>query len=487
MNQVVIKKPVMRHTNLDRLLMAAVFVGAGLWLYSFLPFQYSGNARLIGPALVGIAFTVVWPEFALVVLGGSIGHSEFLLSPLRLPYSGVSFVTNALMLLAGAGFILVQRSAFRLARPRMSWPFAFILVLTVWILFYAAIDYVWIAKSLILNYYLISGVFSGLILWYLVFSQTSDVVRSGQSLLWATLVANVGGLVVNMLVTAGSLAPLLNPYSSFWTIGETSGRLSFGGFNENAIAVELLAPPVIVAFAFLFSSRTGVVFKAAIIGLVAILSVLIVATGTRQAVLGGGVALITIILLADRKQLNRSVVGIALGSVVAILVVSEIGTRFSVAGGESIAGLLSPGSLLTSDETVIRRLVYVARDIDAFLQNPLFGQGLGFGSVNNLLGNAASHNVLTSIAVEVGVVPLLTTVGFLGAVFRAVWQIVRTHNLSAEERVVLQGLTGLFMLSLVALMISGRMEGGYWFFGYGVALYFMAGVLRERSREGPQL
>ena len=43
-----------------------------------------------------------------------------------------------------------------------------------------------------------------------------------------------------------------------------------------------------------------------------------------------------------------------------------------------------------------------------------------------------------------------------------------------DTRWVLQGITGLFILNLGTAMISGRLEGGINFFGYGTALYFFA-------------
>lgn len=478
MTKITINETVSRHKAFDPFLIAAVFLGVSLYLFSFLPFFYAGNARLIGAALVGIALTVIWPEFALVILGGSVGHSEFLLSPLKIPYSGFFFMAFAIILSAGAGFILMRRGFYRFFWRKWNWPLVFILVMVTWIVLYMAVDYVWIAKSMILNYYLIAGVFSGLILWYLVFSQSADVFRSGKSLLWATVVVNIGGLILNVFVTTGSLIPLFDPYSSFWTIGETSQRLSFGGFNENTIGVEFLASPAVAAFALLFSAKIRAALKAVLIGIISALGILISATGTRQAILGVGISLIIIILLAKPGQMRRAAIGIAFGLVFALFIISVLGEQFNISGFKQVAGLLSPGRLL-AETTVSARFIYASRDIESFLQKPLIGQGLGFGAVHNLLDNPTSHNILTSIAAEIGIVPLLATMAFLWAVFRSIWHIFRLRHLSSEQSVVFQGLSGLFVLNLIALMISGRMST-YWFFGYGTGLCFLAEKLKKK-------
>jgi hypothetical protein len=467
-----------RKERLEPLILVTFFLGAGLLLASFLPFRFFGNTRLPGFVLLGISAAVLWPEAALVALGGSsIGQTEFILSPFKAPYSGLFFMAGSAMALGIAAWILARCGVFKFRRPQIDWPLLFILVMSTWILCYTAIDYIWVARSYILDYYLIPGVYSGLILWYLFFGQSSDVIRSGKSLLWAILLINVSGLVVNMLVSYGSLSPLLSPYSNFWTISETSQRLSFGGFNEIGIAVEFLAPPVVAAIALLFSSRVPVIVKTIIAGIAVYLGILIMATGTRQAVLGGGAAIMTMLILTDRKQVRRLVVVMIPVLVVAFLVLNALWQRFSVVGVQQIAGLLSPRQLLTTDETTLLRFQYARRDIEAFLQNPVFGQGLSFSGVHNSMGIPPSHNLLTSIAAEVGIIPLIVTIGFLLVTFRSIRRIMLVPKLPGEYRVVLQGLAGLFVFSLVTSMISGRMEGGFGFFGYGTALYFIANQL----------
>jgi len=256
------------------------------------------------------------------------------------------------------------------------------------------------------------------------------------------------------------------------TQGET--RLTLAGFSEIGFAAEVLAPAAIAGFALLFSPTVRGAFKIALMGLITWLAVLIMATGTRQAALGGILALIVIVFLETRKQARRSAFAILLIVAVAFPVASNLTPRFGAFGTPQFVRLISQVEDWSSDS----RVIALQLDVNAFLQNPLLGNGVGISSVNSgsILG---SHNTFTSIAAEVGIIPLLVALGFLVAIFRSIWQSAQLRGLSADERVVLHGLVGLFIVDLATAMASGRMEGGYPFFGTGTALYFFARSLGQ--------
>ena len=81
-----------------------------------------------------------------------------------------------------------------------------------------------------------------------------------------------------------------------------------------------------------------------------------------------------------------------------------------------------------------------------------------------------------------GIIPLFCALGFALGVFRAMRRIAGSKDLTDEERFVLQGIAGLFMLFFVAELSSGRMSGGNSFFGAGAFLLLWAGTLGKAGR-----
>lgn len=463
-------------SDLILFLIGLAFLGAGLAVYGLWQDHYS--AKMIGFGLLGIAVTAWWPELTLLaLLGGSKEHSSFLFNTAHLASSGFILVIYAGLLAVGAAPFLVRRGMLRLRRPGLSWPLLFVFVMSAWILLYLGFGRTRVSDSIILNYYVFQGVFAMLALWFLAFSQSADMVAMAKRLLWATVFVNAGGFLLNMLLTAGSFAPLLNPSSSYWSL-DTSGVFIVGGENHISLAVDIFAPPILAALALVLSSATWRAAKITLVGLVMMFSFLILATGTRQAVVAGGLALIAMLLLTNLRWKEQIRV---VGFVVFVMLVAPpaynvfVGT-FGRNGVERLAMLAAPGELASGNY----RIYAAQHDIQMFLQNPFLGQGLGIGSVANSANELISHNILTSIGAEVGVVPLLVTIGFLVSVLHSIWNLARLSGLSPDERAALQGLTGLFVFNLAASMFSGRMEGGFGFFGYGAGIYFLDKFVRGR-------
>jgi hypothetical protein len=436
-------------------------------------------------AVLGIVITSFWPEFTLVILGGGPGRSYFLWPMLGMPFSGKLFVGFVILLWTVASLILVRRGIFHFSRPTPNWPLTFVGVISIWTLLYTGFDYTWLGRSDILDNYVILALLRTLLMWYLVFSQSADVVRSGKRLLWALLLVNVGGLVVKVLMSAGSLSPLFDPYSGFWEITHHT-QVSLERLSPISYANEILAPAAIAGFAFLFSSTIHRAFRIALMGLIIMLAILIVGTGTRQAVIGMSVAVIIMVFMEVRRWPYRSTLMLSVVAILVFLGVVTYGHKFATVSSQRYAELPS----IAENWKSFSRTLDFQRDINAFLKNPLIGNGLGFGSVNSTMRARdllASHNLLASIAAEVGIIPLLATIGFLLAVIRSIRRLGRLQGQPAEHRVVLHGLVGLFVFDLMTSMVvgSGRMEGGYPFFGAGVALYFMAkSFINERSQGG---
>jgi len=463
-------------SNLRYLLIGLAFLGAGLAIYGLWQGHYT--AKMIGFGLMGIAVTIWWPEFTLLaLLGGTNEHSSFLLSTAQLASSGPILVVFAGLLAAGATPLLIRRGVLRLRRPGLTWPLLLVSVMSLWIFLYLGFGRTWASDGIILNNYVFQGVFVMLVLWYLAFSQSANIVATAKRLLWATVFVNAGGFLVNMLVTAGSFAPLFDPSSHYWSL-DTAGLFVIAGQNHISLAVDIFAPPLLAALALILSSSVGRAVKISLAGLILIFGTLILASGTRQAVVAGVLALIVMLLLTNFGWKGRfQVVGI----VVFIILVSRPAydvfvSTFGSNGIEHIATLAAPGVLASGNY----RLSAAQQDIQLFLQNPFFGQGLGIGSVANGASELISHNILTSIGAEVGIIPLLATLGFLAAIFHSIWNLARFSDLSPAERVGFQGLAGLFVFNLAASMISGRMEGGFAFFGYGAGLYFLYRFARDQ-------
>jgi hypothetical protein len=376
-----------------------------------------------------------------------------------------------------AGVFLVRNERFHFAA---AWqPLVWAAVVGAWFLVDGLLGHTWIDLSLIRDYYLIGGVFSGVLLWYFVFGASPNPGRLATTLIWALVLVHVAAMALRAWLATGSVISLFDADASFWQL-LPSGRFAFGGFNENAIAVEFLAPPLLAGVAALFSPRAGTVAKSLALGACGMFAAMILAAGTRQAVIGCVMGSIVILALSRRAQAVRALAPFVIGVAVAIGAAGALSDLVVQGGGGEVAQLLRPAELVMSDTRIANRLGYARRDLAAALEHPLIGAGLGYGSANNRSGNSPSHNFLTNVAVELGVAPTVLTIAFIFAVARALM-----HNARAvvddDSRAGLQAMAGLFVLYLTSAMISGRLEGCYGFLSYGTAILILTNHSRRTS------
>lgn len=423
----------------------------------------TGGALVALVALAGLS-----PEGVLLaVLGGSKERVAAILGPLGVPSTGFIFAAMALATVGGARAILRARGMWSRACSEHRLSLGLVAVLSGWMAVDVVVGHTAGPVGVILSYYLIHGCGTCL-LWYVVLTRLEELPKRGVRLLWWVCLTGVAGLLAGMLRTEGSLRPLIDPSAAYWAQG--GEQLETATLSHISFSVDLIAPAGICALALGVSSVVPIPLRIGLFGVVGAAAALVGAAGTRQALLGGVAAVATMAFIAfgSHRSFRMGMVG-ALGVLaVAAPVAVELQQRFGGLGTERITRLSD-----SSDRSFLGRLDSLEQDWRGFLDRPLTGAGLGAGAGENASGRIVSHNILSSVALEMGIAPTLLLAAWVLRVAIALVKLPAAR-LSESSLVAATGLGGLFALWLVSSLISGRLEGGFPFFGPGLGLILLA-------------
>jgi cell division protein FtsW (lipid II flippase) len=202
-----------------------------------------------------------------------------------------------------------------------------------------------------------------------------------------------------------------------------------------------------------------------------------VASGTRQAAIGVLLAMGLVLMFQARARVGRTLVAAGLLAAIAIPLVWSLAPRFEPYGVERLSGLPAALQSWRTDS----RVTSLELEAKAIQRLPFTGSGLGITSVNAEAG-FGTHNVLSSIAVELGLIPACVTVALLVVLLQCAWRVIRFGDVSTADRPVVLGVVGLFVIAFVGDMASGRMEGGFSFFAWGMPVYFLGRSFLQQNR-----
>ena len=108
-----------------------------------------------------------------------------------------------------------------------------------------------------------------------------------------------------MLLLKGSFLPLVDPYSDYWSHEES--RLTPNSLNPITFSAEFLSPAFIACFVIVVFSGLVKWLRIIFISIIGILTILIIAAGSRQVILSTVIAIFVIFLLFDRNKINKRI------------------------------------------------------------------------------------------------------------------------------------------------------------------------------------
>jgi len=451
--------------------------------YTGLPFPGAGSAALGTLAVLGFAVSVsaAAPELLVAACGASIGQAEILFGPLGIGVTSLRYtVAVGVALFAGVvirGMFLGESPR----RPRLDiWAVA-VAALSIAIIGQIAFRRTWIPGDLLLMQYLSFGLFSSVWIWWGYLSTVPDISRTvGRVVIVSAWIKGLG-LALNVVASSASLRPLLDFRSDFWTV--QGGRVTLGDFNQITIAMEFAVPIVVTCLAFVYRSDVGLMARV-LVSLVAVqFTALMIATGTRQALIGLLAAGYVVHRISRQKA---RIVG--WGTVLALILATALLPLVEDALGPLGSHVMrrregfgdEPASLVFSRG----RVNVLLEDTMIALSSPLLGKGVGFSSVNNRAKPNPSHNLFASVTVEVGILPAALLAACVFSAWRAAESLARRSPAGPREQFVVAACSGLFVSNLVWSLASGRLEAGLPWFCWGLALALMAA--RQRRTVGQQ-
>jgi hypothetical protein len=441
--------------------------------YTGLPFPAAGSAALGALAVLGCAVSVgaAVPELLVAACGASIGQAAILFGPLGIGVTSIRYTVGVGVALFAGVFIRGVFLGESPRRPRLDiWAVA-VAALSIAIIGQIAFRRTWIPGDLLLMQYLSFGLFSSVWIWWGYLSTVPDISRTVGRVVLASAWIKGLGLALNVVTSSASLRPLLDFRSDFWTV--QAGRLTLGDFDPITIAMEFAVPVVVTCLAFVYRSDVGRMARV-LVSLVAVrFTALVIATGTRQALIGLLAAAYVVHRISRRKTpiAGRGTV-LALILLIALLPLAEnalgplapLVMRSREGFGDASASLVFSRG----------RVNVLLEDTIIALGSPLLGKGVGFSSTNNSAKPNLSHNLFASVAVEVGILPAALLAACVFSAWRAAESLARRSPAGPRERFVVAACSGLFVSNLVWSMASGRLEGGLPWFCWGFALAMMA-------------
>ncbi len=244
---------------------------------------------------------------------------------------------------------------------------------------------------------------------------------------------------IRYVFIASLLASLLNSvYGFFQSFGigyyiplVSEGFVRVPGFigNANFTAMYIVSlVPIGIVFAYKATSKVGRIFYSTVVLTgIASLSVFSSRGASLGLVIGLGVA---VVLAGLSLRKNMKLVGMLLLSAVPLVVISYL-----------FFASVRVGSLSSNETNVGSRILVWEKAADIFIENPVFGVGLGnfensfISQRENYLGSRDfyyddAHNLFVQVAVEGGIVLLI---GFLGLISITLWRTLRAYLLTKDE------------------------------------------------------
>lgn len=204
--------------------------------------------------------------------------------------------------------------------------------------------------------------------------------------------------------------------------------------------------------------EVSVRMRIAILGMLILVFILLIASGSRGPIVGLFFSLLTVVFLFDRRRSLLYLGGVFGGTLVILPFVSPYFPSYALERIAAALQFLSGTSIVEVSSISTGRTELWSKALELWIQNPLIGIGVGNFEKDGAL-QLSVHNFIIEILVELGVLGL-----FLFALyfFVVVIALIKLKNIQTTDSAVA---IGLLVYSLVVMFFSGRVQASilFWF------------------------
>jgi O-antigen ligase len=359
-----------------------------------------------------------------------------------------------------AGVALLAALFTRKAQFRWSAELALVLLLTLW--FVAGVPFAFYHGG---SLHLLTETWVRTLLCFVLATQALTTVRRVEKAIWVILLSELFASGASLILPSA-----LSLDESGRMVGINKGLL---GWNFLGITVSVTLPFI----AYLYVSRRSAIRTLLLAAVIGSTMWMLVLTASRGGMLGIVLSIVLTWWFILRGSPRGRLVMILMGVVLVVGVIKappifweRMGTIWSSEAATST------DTAASAEESTEGRRILLKESIQATLEHPIFGVGVGnfsiyTGNRGNKIGWYGTHNTFTQISSESGIPGLTLLVALLVVM-------IRHMRKAAAEMSTQSAATNLQLFARAALVstVAFIFSGFFAHIAYDYLLYFVAGI-----------